>query len=211
MTHQVIPAAGRAPHLADRGPKGVRTRELLFAAALAEFRRVGVEAAGIGEIARRAGTSRASFYFHYPCKEAVLLDLQWRMENEMVERVREERTLRAALATLIDALIAMQAKLAPGDLLRDMLSVYIRRPAGLDLAEQPFPLMMEVGRRFAAAAQSELRRGLDPALATNVFLTSLFGLVVSSPEPLDDRRDELEQLAALFLESPRRPARRPER
>ena len=142
MTHQVIPAAGRAPHLADRGPKGVRTREQLFAAALAEFRRVGVEAAGIGEIARRAGTSRASFYFHYPCKEAVLLDLQWRMENEMVERVRERRTLRAALAALIDALIAAQASLAPGDLMRDMLSVYIRRPAGLDLADQPFPLMM---------------------------------------------------------------------
>jgi len=208
MTQQVIPVATRAPHLADRGPKGVRTREQLFVAALAEFRRVGVEAAGIGEIARRAGTSRASFYFHYPCKEAVLLDLQWRVENEMVERVREQRTLRAALAALIDALIAMQATLAPGELLRDMLSVYIRRPAGLDLAEQPFPLMMEVGRRFAAAKGRELRRGVDPAVGTQLFLTSLFGMVASSPAPLADRRDELEQLAALFLESPRRAPRR---
>jgi TetR/AcrR family transcriptional regulator, repressor for uid operon len=207
MTQPVIPGATRAPHLADRGPKGVRTREQLFVAALAEFRRVGVEAAGIGDIARRAGTSRASFYFHYPCKEAVLLDLQWRVENEMVERVRAQPTLRAALAALIDALIATQATLATGDLFRDMLSVYIRRPAGLDLAEQPFPLMMEVGRRFAVAAQNELRRGLDPALATNVFLSSLFGLVVSSPGPLADRREELEQLAALFLETPRRATR----
>ena len=207
MTQQVIPGGTRAPHLADRGPKGVRTREQLFLAALAEFRRAGVEAASIGEIARRAGTSRASFYFHYPCKEAVLLDLQWRLENAMVERVRERPTLRAALAELIDSLIATQERLAPGDLMRDMLSVYIRRPAGLDLAEQPFPLMMEVGRRFAAAARSELRRGLDPALATNVFLSSLFGLVVSSPGPLADRRDELDQLAELFLEPPRRARR----
>lgn len=190
----------RAPHLADRGPKGARTREQLFAAALAEFRRVGVEAASIGEIARRAGTSRASFYFHYPCKDAVLLDLQWRVEHQIVERVREQRTLRAALATLIDALVDVQGTLASGDLLPAMLSVYIRRPPGLDLAEQPFPLLMQVGRWFAAAKGTELRRGIDPAVGTQLFLTSLFGLVASSPTPLAERRDELRQLAALFLE-----------
>lgn len=198
----------RAPHLADRGPKGVRTRELLFAAALAEFRRVGVEAAGIGEIARRAGTSRASFYFHYPCKEAVLLDLQWRMEHEIVERVRDEHTLRGALAAIIDGLIEAQATLASGDLLRAMVSVYIRRPPGLDLAEQAFPLMMQVGRRFAAAKGGELRHGVDPAVGTQLFLASLFGLVASSPQPLAERRDDLQQLAELFLESPRRAPRR---
>lgn len=200
--------AARAPHLADRGPKGTRTREQLFAAALAEFRRVGVEAAGIGEIARRAGTSRASFYFHYPCKDAVLLDLQWRLEHAIVERVREQRTLRDALAAVVEGLIDAQATLAPGDLLRDMLSVYIRRPADLDLAEQSFPLMMQIGRRFAAAKGTELRRGVDPVLATQLFLTSLLGLVASSPEPLAERRAELRQLAALFLESPRRHRRR---
>jgi TetR/AcrR family transcriptional repressor of uid operon len=200
--------SSRAPHLADRSPKGVRTREQLFEAALAEFRRVGVEAASIGRIASRAGTSRASFYFHYPCKEAVLLDLQWRVENDLVERIRRRAGLRDALDALIDALIEAEAELAPGDLLRDMLSVYIRRPAGLDLAEQPFPLMMEIGRRFAAASQRDLRAGLDPALATHVFLTSLFGLLVSPHGPLEERRDELQQLASLFLESPRRAPRR---
>lgn len=205
MTTQIT---ARAPHLADRGPKGVRTREQLFTAALAEFRRVGVEAANIGDVARRAGTSRASFYFHYPCKEAVLLDLQWRAEHEIVERVREQRTLRDALTAIIDGLIEVQATLAPGDLVRDMLSVYIRPPASLDLMEQPFPLMREIGRRFAAAKGGELRRGVDPAQGTQLFLTSLFGLVASSREPLSERRDELRQLAALFLESPRRVARR---
>ena len=204
MTQQVMPPAARAPHLADRGPKGARTREHLFLAALAEFRRIGVEAASIGEIARLAGTSRASFYFHYPCKDAVLLDLQWRLENTIVEHVREQRTLRAALAALIDSLIAVQATLAPGDLMRDMLSVYIRRPAGVDLAEQAFPLMMHIGRRFAEAKGKELRRGIDPVVGTQLFLSSLFGLVASSAQPLTERRDDLRQLATLFLESPRR-------
>jgi AcrR family transcriptional regulator len=201
-------ATTRAPHLADRGPKGARTREQLFRAALAEFRRVGVEAAGIGEIARRAGTSRASFYFHYSCKDAVLLDLQWRVEQQMVQSVRERGTLRDALTAVIDALIDAQSTLASGDLLRAMLSVYIRRPPGIDLAEQPFPLMMQLGRCFATAKGKELRRGVDPAVGAQLFLTSLFGLVVSSAAPLVERTDELDQLVALFLEAPRRPPRR---
>ncbi|MGH7742930.1 MAG: TetR family transcriptional regulator, partial [Candidatus Eiseniibacteriota bacterium] len=176
--------------------------------ALVEFRRVGVEAASIGRIAARAGTSRASFYFHYPCKEAVLLDLQWRVENDVVERMRTRPTLRAALDELIDALVDTEARLAHGDLLRDMLSVYIRRPAGLDLADQPFPLLMEIGRRFTTARQRELRAGLDPELATHLFLTSLFGVLVSPRGALAERRDELQQLAALFLEEPNRARRR---
>jgi len=196
------------PQTAARDRKGDRTREQLFQAALAEFRRVGFEQAGIGQIASRAGTSRANFYFHYPCKEAVLLDLQWRVETSIVERVRGRASLREALAELIDGLIDAEASLAPGDLLRDMLSVYIRRPAGLDLADQPFPLLMEVGRRFAAPTSRELRAGLDPEQATHLFLTSLFGLLVSPGGPLVERRDELHQLSRLFLEEPRRAPRR---
>jgi len=196
------------PQTAARDRKGDRTREQLFQAALAEFRSVGFEQASIGQIASRAGTSRANFYFHYPCKEAVLLDLQWRVETSIVERVRGRASLREALAELIDGLIDAEASLAPGDLLRDMLSVYIRRPAGLDLADQPFPLVMEVGRRFAGSTSRELRAGLDPEQATHLFLTSLFGLLVSPRGPLVERRDELHQLSRLFLEEPRRAPRR---
>src|SRR5215468_9672756 len=121
----------RPPQAAARDRKGDRTRAQLFAAALAEFRRVGFEAASIGRIAARAGTSRANFYVYYPCKEAVLLDLQWRMELEIVERIRACQSLRAALAELIEALIHVERRLEQADLLKDMLSVYIR-PAGLD-------------------------------------------------------------------------------
>src|SRR5215470_17879867 len=134
----------RPPQTAERDRKGDRTRAQLFAAALAEFRRVGFEAAGIGRIAARAGTSRANFYVYYPCKEAVLLDLQWRMELDIVERMRPCRRLREALATLMDALIDVETRLEQADLLKDMLGVYVRCPAGLDLMAQPFPLRIEL-------------------------------------------------------------------
>ena len=50
------------------------TRERLFAAALAEFRRNGFERANVAEIARAAGVSRPSFYAHFPTLDHVLRD-----------------------------------------------------------------------------------------------------------------------------------------
>ena len=201
--------AWRPPQAAERDRKGDRTRAQLFAAALAEFRRVGFEAASIGRIAARAGTSRANFYVYYPCKEAVLLDLQWQMELDIVERIRPCRRLRDALATLMDALIEVETRLEHTDLLRNMLGVYIRCPAGLDVMAQPFPLRTELTRRFTSAAPGELRAGLDAAQASDLFLTSLFGLLLGLRGSLASRRGEARQFANLFLDRPaRRPARR---
>lgn len=189
----------RAPLTSTRDRKGDRTRERLFQAALAEFRETGFEAASVGAIAQRAGTSRASFYFHYPSKEAVLLDLQWRVEMSVVEETRSSTGLRDFLAAMIDAICTADAGLAAGGLLRVTLGVYIRQPAGLDLSDQPFPLMMEVARRFIEARDGALRPGLDPAQATELFLASLFGLVAGTAAPVATRRDALRTLATLFL------------
>jgi AcrR family transcriptional regulator len=189
----------RSPASLPRDRKGDRTRERLFQAALGEFRKSGFESASIGQIALRAGTSRASFYFHYPSKDAVLLDLQWRVEMDVCESTRAASGLRDFLAALVDGICAAEAGVAGGGLLRVMLSVYIRQPAGLDLSDQPFPLMMEVGRRFAAARERELRPGLDPVQAAYLFLSSLFGLVASTSGSAAARRDDMLQLAALFL------------
>jgi len=194
----------RPPQAAERDRKGDRTRAQLFDAALAEFRRVGFETASIGRIAARAGTSRANFYVYYPCKEAVLLDLQWRTEREMVARIRPCRDLREALATLIEALIEVETRLEQADLLKDMLSVYIRRPAGLDLMAQPYPLRTELAQRFANARPGELRTALDPVQASDLFLSSLFGLLLGLRGPLANLRAEAQQLANLFLEEPKR-------
>lgn len=194
----------RIPLPASRDRKGDRTRERLFQAALDEFRLHGFDGASIGQIAQRAGTSRASFYFYYPSKDAVLLDLQWRVEMDVVERTRGTRGLREFLSALVDAMCDVETGPCAGGLLPAMLGVYIRRPPGLDLADQPFPMMMEVARRFAEARDSELRAGLEPAQATEIFLSALFGLLAGTAPSLavQERRPDLLQLAALFLADP---------
>ena len=63
------------------------TRTLLFEAAIAEFRRAGFSRASVARIAREAGVSRPSFYFHFPTKEHVLLELQWLEERTVASRL----------------------------------------------------------------------------------------------------------------------------
>jgi TetR/AcrR family transcriptional repressor of uid operon len=177
-----------------------RTRERLFEAAIEEFRREGFDRASIAQIAKRAGVSRASFYFHFPTKEHVLLELQWSLEQRVVEHLKGRNTLRAALEEFIDAMIEAEDSVGDPGLYRDMLRIYARRPADLPLEDQPFPLVFELGKRFAKGAQNaELREGLEPAQATHLFLTSVFGYLVGSDVPQASRRSDLEVLISLYL------------
>ena len=68
--------------------KGERTRERLLGAAIGEFRRAGVAAGDVRAIAAAAGVSPATFYFHFPTKEHVLVELERREE----ERIAAELT-----------------------------------------------------------------------------------------------------------------------
>jgi len=200
VRHMQFPLRSPTP----REQKRDLTRARLFEAALAEFRRVGFARANVSRIAQRAEVSRASFYFHFPTKEHVLLELQWSLEQQVVARLQRCETLRAALLELVAALIDAESQVADPDLFRDMLGIYVRRPQGLALDHQPFPVLSELGRRFATAARTgELQPGLDPAQATHLFLTSLFGYLIGSSGSGECRRRDLEALISLFLASGR--------
>src|SRR5206468_12098703 len=105
-----------------------RTRARLFAAALAEFARAGFDNASVAEIARAADVSRPSFYFHFPTKEHVLLELQWRKELDLVERLQGSHTLRELLAALPDAIADVYASIEGPGVARDMVMIYARLP-----------------------------------------------------------------------------------
>ena len=176
------------------------TRARLFDAAIAEFRRVGFDRASVARIARAAGVSRPSFYFHFPTREHVLLELQWQEERALVAQLEGASTLRDALHRLAEGLIDSEARLGDSELFRDMLSIYARRPAGLPIDEQPFPTIAALGRHFAhAAARGELRGGLDPAEAARICLASVFGILIGMPGGPAQRRADFGLLFSLYL------------
>ncbi len=182
-----------------REPKRQRTRRRLYEEAVAEFSRVGFGAASVAEIARAAGVSRPAFYFHFPTKEHVLLEMQWHKELELVEALAGCDTLADTLMTLADAIVTGTESVEGPGVARDMMSIYARRPEWLPLDEQPFPLARLVERRFAeGAARGELREGLDPETAPLLALTGMFGYLIAVPES-SNRRADLRAMLSLYL------------
>jgi AcrR family transcriptional regulator len=177
------------------------TRGRLYAAALDEFRGAGFDRSSVSRIARKAGVSRASFYFHFPTKEHVLLELQWSLEQLIALRIAGSESLRAALHALVEGLIEAEASVEDADLHRDMLKIYVRRPEWLPLEELSSPVTSELERQFVAgAARGELRRGLAPDQATHLCLASVFGFLIGTADPAASRRADLRALVSLYLE-----------
>ncbi|MDA8067581.1 MAG: helix-turn-helix domain containing protein, partial [Actinomycetota bacterium] len=55
--------------------KGAARRELILAAALAEFATRGYEAASMGRVATAAGVARTVLYDHFPSKHALFVEV----------------------------------------------------------------------------------------------------------------------------------------
>src|SRR6185436_10203096 len=77
MTNVSAPPNARE---AQRQEQKAATRERVFQAALEVFRRHGFEEASIDLVTRRAGVSRGTFYFHFPKREDVMVELLRRAE-----------------------------------------------------------------------------------------------------------------------------------
>ena len=69
-----------------REARRLETRARLFETAGAEIGRYGLAGADVSAIATAAGVVRGTFYFHFPTKEHVLLELEKREEDRMAKQ-----------------------------------------------------------------------------------------------------------------------------
>ena len=192
-----------AARLPSRERQRAETRERVFEAAVAEFRRAGMAAASIDRIAKSAGVVRGTFYFHFPTKEHVLLELRARSERDIVARVAAlpagSASLGAALHAVVGAILDAQTEVDDPRLTRDALAMYVREPMAPDATDDRFPLLGEVVRHCAAAAEAGTVRGdLPPERMAIMFLTSLFGFLASALRDAE-RRAALDALVDVFL------------
>ena len=86
MTPQVKPSAREARRL--------QTRERILGAAIAEFKRSGMAGADVSAIVAAAGVAHGTFFFHFPSKEHVLLELECREEARMAAEFARFLTAR---------------------------------------------------------------------------------------------------------------------
>jgi AcrR family transcriptional regulator len=193
-----LPTPSRPP-TGRRARQRADTRERLFEAALAEFRSCGVAAAQIDRIAKAAGVVRGTFYFHFPTKDDVLLELRRRMEHHVLVRVSALRLERPPLFDVLlrvsDALQDAVGSVGNSDLVREAISLYVRLPE--TASEDGSSLAEEVAFHAAAAqARGELRSDLAPDQIATLFLTSTFGFLVQLQGP--ELRSALYALAGVI-------------
>lgn len=191
------PAGNPAPSQRER--QRAETRNRIFQAALAEFRGVGFAHAQIERIASAAGVVRGTFYFHFPSKEHVLLELQDRVQDVLMERLvqlpAEGPPIREVLAALAEGVLAAEGLVGHEGLMRDVVSMYVRPPIDPAANAAPVPVVERLTRALAGpAARGELRPDLDPERAATLVLTGVFGLFARPPAPPRASGPDLEDL-----------------
>jgi TetR/AcrR family transcriptional repressor of uid operon len=185
-----VPARSAAALLAfpARTRRRLRTRDRLFAAALAEFRRAGVAGAEIERIVRAAGVARGTFYLHFPSKDHVLMELLRRRQEALARRLRAAggAALQPFLRQVVDRMVA-DARGEVAGLWHDLVAAVARHAA--ELRREASALVAVLTERFAAAqARGEIRGDVTPAELVAVFLPGVYGLIQMK---LHDPRPEL--------------------
>ena len=186
-----------------RSRQRLETRERLYTAALAEFREVGFVAASVERIVAATGVARGTFYFHFPTKDHVLLELQRRHESAIVKRLAllpDSVSIVALLRAVVEAVLAEQERIGDTRLFRDLLAVYLRRPEGVDLGDPAFPLVQALAERFLAAAdRGAVRDDVSPPGLAVTLLSTVYGFLSSADADPDTRRASFEPVIAVFV------------
>jgi AcrR family transcriptional regulator len=73
--------------LSARDAQRLETRARLFDAAVTEIGRSGLAGADVSTIAAAAGVARGTFYFHFPTKEHVVVEVERAEEAKIVARL----------------------------------------------------------------------------------------------------------------------------
>ena len=158
----------------------LETRSRLFDAAVAEIARKGLAAADVAAIAASAGVVRGTFYFHFPTKEHVLIELERDEEFRIVEELGELNTdLGSVLSSLIGQVLDAQHRWG-AVVFQDMLGLHFSssRPVEDELAQHPLAeyLVRVISR---AQAAGEVSPDADAAELATFFLTGLFALLAT--------------------------------
>ena len=178
--------------LSHRDRQRLETREKLFALAVDEIAGVGIDRADVRAIAEAADVARGTFYFHFPTKADVLLELQRREIERIVGRLEAtpEPGLADALERVVGEVLASERRLG-ASLFRDMVSVNFGRATSTAEQVETNRLVEYVaGAARAARDDGALRQDVDPVEFAAIALIGLFGLLAASHGP-NAGRDQL--------------------
>lgn len=188
-----------------REAQRLETRQRVYTAAIAEFKRSGTADADIGAIISNAGVARGTFYFHFPTKEHVLEEVERnlvkRLASDLAKFLESSHDLWSTLHEVVRLVVAGEARLG-NRLFRDVLSLHFSqtRPPGWGKATD-HPLVALVAADIERARQAGVvHPEVDAEHSALFFLLGLYSLLVTNHDPKSARA----RLLDAFMASTRR-------
>jgi AcrR family transcriptional regulator len=172
-----------SPVVSARQAQRLQTRTRLFDAAVAELGRSGLAGTDVAAIAAAVGVARGTFYFHFPTKEHVLVDLERAEEAKIVATLADEASkpgdLMSVLTLLVRHVLAAEQRLGPV-VFRDMLGLHFSatRPVEDELGEHPLAEFL-IAAIAEAQAAGRVSQDADAGELGVIFLTGLFALLAT--------------------------------
>jgi AcrR family transcriptional regulator len=194
--------------LSARDAQRLETRARLFDAAVTEISRSGLAGADVSSIAAAVGVARGTFYFHFPTKEHVVVEVERAEEAKIVARLggknSEPTGLLSMLSLLVREVLAAERRLGPV-FFRDMLGLHFSstRPVEDELSEHPLAEFV-VAAITEAQGAGRVAHDTDAGELGVFFLTGLFALLAtdtSSPRTRAALMDRYVKTMVLGMET----------
>jgi TetR/AcrR family transcriptional repressor of uid operon len=185
MTPQVKPSAREARRL--------QTRQRILGAAIAEFKRSGMVGADVAAIVAAAGVAHGTFFFHFPSKEHVLLELERREETriagELARFLQDTHQLATALTEVVHLVTGLEQRLGPL-LFKELLALHFSpsRPHKDDWTDHPVIVLL-VSEIERARGDGEVHPEVDAFYSAMFFLLGIYGVLTTTDNP--DTRDTM--------------------
>ncbi len=122
-------------------------------AAIAEFKRSGMAEADVGAIVTAAGVAHGTFFFHFPTKEHVLLELEHREEERIAKQlgrfVASRHDLSSTLKEAVRLVMGLERRLG-AVLFKDFLALHFSQTRPVDESKE-HPVIVLVAQEIERA------------------------------------------------------------
>lgn len=168
-----------------RETKRLQTRERLLGAAVAEFKRAGMAEADVGAIVAAAGVAHGTFFFHFPTKQHVLLELEQREEERIAKQLARatgsQHDLASTLREAVRLVRGLERRLG-AVLFKDFLALHFSQTRPTDESRQ-HPVIVEVAQEIEHAQKRHaVASDVNPMNSAVFFLLGLYALLTTTHE-----------------------------
>ncbi|MDT5098405.1 MAG: TetR/AcrR family transcriptional regulator, repressor for uid operon [Mycobacterium sp.] len=188
-----------------RETRRLQTRHRILRAAIAEFKRTGMAAADVGAIVTSAGVAHGTFFFHFPTKEHVVLEMESleesRIAADLSRFLKEPRDVATTLLKAVELVISVEDRL--GSLLfKDVLAMHFSpsRPRQDEVWTDHPVIVLLVEEIDRAREQGETHPDVDPFCSAVFFLLGVYGVLSTTSGELA-RDSMLRELVATAVRS----------